>query len=133
MKQLRLAHSRAWELGYKETHPVTEDMITYMRALGNGMTPENVNSGLCGNFIQEFGLFMFNVIPRSKNKEFHGCNGNSEYPVPHPDYKFNKAPFTRYCQKELNMWEGAYGDNRREYCHWMADVMEEAYNVQTAS
>lgn len=130
MKQLRKAYANLDKLKYRELQPVTEDMIVYLKALANGMTPNNIHSGLCGNFIEEFGIFMFSVFPRKWQKDYEHCKGNYEYPVPHPDYVGNKAPFTKYCRKELNMWEGDYGDNRRYFCQWLAEKFERMYNEQ---
>ena len=76
--------------------------------------PENLCLGICNN------------LPRHLWDEFTALvlrwpkhSGNRNYPVPHPELEPEEAYYGI-----ANIWEGEYGDNRRELLEWAIKGLE---------
>ena len=80
-----------------------------LRSILERVDPDRCNSGICFGMSAELrGEFL------EACKAWPKHSGNPEFPVPHP----NEGPRSAYIGTP-NLWEGQYGDNRRELLAWL--------------
>jgi len=105
---------------------IPQPVIDHLRALSTGdAIPEQLACGVCQELIRKFKFVLDPELDTkgltafySKWPKFSGCHW---YPVPSPKFEFAMSAYTR----ERNLWaQDEYGDNRREFCGFLATQFE---------
>lgn len=103
-----------------ETMTLRKQIIAHLRGLGSGeIIPSSKRMGVCwiieDLFLdkQEFDQ----LVDFTKYPNYSECEA---FPIKHSELRPVKA-----FLGIRNKWEGEYGDNRRNFCMWCADYLEE--------
>ena len=99
---------------------VEKEIIEYLKGLASGtIKPADTRLSLCCCLEQE-GL----RIPKLSQifESWSKYSGDIAYPIPDP--KGWGSAYTKFCRAG-DMWEGEYGDLRRELCQYIADYIKE--------
>ena len=65
----------------------------------------------------------FNYIVEVDNSLYPNCSGDKTFPVKPGKNSFTSFPEIRAFYN-LPKWEGEYGENRRDYCRWLANNLQ---------
>ena len=97
-----------------------QEIIEYLEGLARGVIElTDTRVGLC-SCLSEEGL----KIPRLSRifESWSKYSGDIAFPVPDPEGRGDA--YTKYRQAG-DMWEGDYGDLRKELCQYLADHIKE--------
>lgn len=99
-----------------------QEIVDYLRGLGLGkVKPDSTKGGICKNLSSNFS-YMFDKLICTLAKSWEKHSGREWFPIAvhgeNPCDTFDEA------FKKNTMWEGQYGDDRRELCLFIADKLE---------